>query len=276
MEASTGFPLLASVVAGLAIGAWAGFSATSGWIVVFPMLFVVAERPLFECLLASLVVDWANAVTASLFYLKRREADVRLALYWLLISAPLLLVGVAIAVVVLPRVETVLGGASGPIALAMGLVLLRRAWRTPARSPAQHVAHDAPTAVSALHPMALLRAGLSANAVLMGLLGQSGGLNTALLLIWLRRSPTRVAVATALVLASLVLPVGIVAHAVVAEGAPGLWRALLPFAIASAAASGLAAWQSTRIPERRLEFVVAGCVLLAGVVASAERWVLIR
>lgn len=297
MDAPSAITLWAAVPAGLAIGAWAGFSATSGWIVVFPMLFVVAERPLFECLLAALVVDWANAVAASPFYLQRGDPDLRIALRWLGVSAPLVLVGVGIALVVLPRLETVLGGASGPIAIAMGFVLLRRAWRSPDHAAEQQIAHGESiaeqrivhgettaeqrivhgesTGVAALHGTALLRVGLSANAVLMGILGQSGGLNTALLLILLRRAPTRMAVATALVLAALVLPVGIGAYLVVVGSAPGLWPAVLPFATASALASGLAAWQSARIPERRLEFVVAGCVLLAGVAASLERWALV-
>ena len=235
------------------------------------MLFVVSGRPLFECLLAALVVDWANAAAASLVYVRRGDADLRVVLRWGVVSLPLIVAGVAIAHALLPRFDAVLGGAAGPIALGMGGVLLRRAWRT-AEDGVSPDPEDAPAGISALHATALLRTGLTLNAVIMGLLGQSGGLNTALLLIWLRRFPTRVAVATSMLLATCVLPVGIAAWLFVVGRAPGLWGQIAPFVAASALASGVAAWQSARIPERRLEFVVAGCVLLAGAAASIERW----
>ncbi len=262
----------ASLLAGAVIGAWAGFSATSGWIVVFPLLFVVAERPLFECLLASLVVDWSCAFVAAVSYVRRGDADVGFAVRWAAISVPLVLLGVGIAVSVLPHLDSLLGGISGPIAIGMGLLLLRRAWRSGA--PPTVDAQDAQPTEGPRHATGVLRAGLVANGTLMGILGQSGGLNTALLLIWLRGKPTRAAVATAVLLGAIVLPVGIAAYLWVTAGAGGLWPVLGPFALASIAASATAAHQVAHIPERRLEFVVAFCVLLAGTVATAQRWIM--
>ena len=255
---------------GLAIGAWAGFSATSGWIVVFPMLFVVTGRPLFECLLASLVIDWLNASTASLFYARRGEPDLRVALRWMGASAPLSLVGVGIALLVLPRFDALLGGVSGPIALGMGAILLRRALRS-----GDDMKEDAPHAVATVRGTALLRAGIAANGVMTGLVGQGGGLNVAMLLMWLRGATTRVAVATALVFVATLLPIVIVAYASVVGWTPALWSVVGPFMLASAVGSALAAWQAARIPERRLELVVAGCVLLAGTAATVERFLLL-
>jgi uncharacterized membrane protein YfcA len=257
------------VPVGLAIGAWAGFSATSGWIVVFPMLFVVSGRPLFECLLASLVIDWLNAVAAAVFYRRRGEPDLGVALRWVGASAPLALTGVAIAWVVLPRFDAVLGGVSGPIAIGMGLILLRRAL-----GPRPGAADAGPAAVATVRGTALLRTGIAANGVMTGLIGQGGGLNVALLLMFLRGASTRVAVATALVFVAALLPIVIAAWSFVVGWTPGLWRVAAPFAVASAAGSALAAWQSARIPEQRLELVVAGCVLVAGAAATTERWLL--
>ncbi len=272
MDDPSGLSLWTSVPVGLAIGAWAGFSATSGWIVVFPVLFVVAERPLFECLLATLVVDWANSMTASAFYLRRGDPDLRVALRWMGASAPLVLVGVGVALAVLPHFDAVLGGVSGPIAIGMGLILLRRAWLATDHAP-ERLVHEEPARVATVRGTALLRVGITANGVMTGLVGQGGGLNVALLLMLLRGYPTRVAVATALLFVALLLPVAIVAYLIVVGWEPALWSTILPFALASALASGLAAWQSVRIPERRLEFIVAGCVLLAGAAATIERWV---
>lgn len=273
MDDPSGLPLWTTVPAGMAIGAWAGFSATSGWIVVFPMLFVLGERPLFECLLASLIADWVNAAAASLLYVRRGEADLAVALRWMGVSAPLILVGVGIARVVLPRLDTVLGLAAGPVAIGMGLILLRRAWRgLGSRAPGS--TNEGPPGVAAAHATALLRIGITGNGVLMGLLGQGGGLNAALLLMWLRRYPTRTSVATALALVAFSLPVGIGAYVLVVGGAPGLWAVLAPLLVASAVGSTLAAWQSGRVREHQLELVVAACVLLAGTAASIERWLL--
>lgn len=274
MDDPSGFSLWTSVLAGLAVGAWAGFSATSGWVVVFPMLFVVAERPLFECLLASLVVDWANAAAASFFYVGRGDADLRVALRWMTASAPLALVGVGVALAVLPRFDAVLGGVSGPIAIGMGLILLRRAWRTPRGAAERHVDEN-PVRVATVRGTALLRAGIAANGVMTGLVGQGGGLNIALLLILLRGASTRVGVATALLFVTCLLPIAIVAYLIVVGWVPTLWATFVPFAVASATASGFAAWQTVRIPERPLEFVVAMCVLLAGVAASIQRWLVV-
>ena len=91
---------------------------------------------------------------------------------------------------------------------------------------------------------------------------------------WLRRTLNpRVPVAL-YVIGAFVLPVGIGAYLWVTDGASGTWPVLAPFAVASVAASAIAARQAARIPERRLEFVVAACVLLAGTAATLQRWVL--
>jgi len=254
------------------LGAWAGLSGFSGWAVVFPILLVVWRRPLFECIAGAMCVDWANAAAAALVYAVRGDADRRTAWGWAAVSVPAVLLGVALAWHVLPHLGAALGGGAGPIALAIGAALLVRAIRHDEGEEEDEPARPPPASAASGGRRAGLRAGMLANGALIGAIGQGGGFNAAVLLLLLRGYDTRAAVATGLLVCALAAPAGLLVWLVVVAGAPGLWRIVLPFATVSALASATAAWQAARIPRRSLGFVVAGCVLLAGVVATAERW----
>jgi uncharacterized membrane protein YfcA len=276
--------ILPAAPVGLLIGAWAGFSGYSGWPLVVPMLLVMGGRPLHESLAASMFVDWLSASSASLVYGLRGDADVATAGRWGFVSVPLVLAGAGLSFLLLPRFEGLLHGGVGPIAIALGAALWLRAARLRA-APQVAAATGVPvTLVVAgedengsprLSPgvsRALLGGGMSVTAGGMGLIGMGGGFAAAMLLILLRGDETRRGVATGLLFTALVLPVALLVYLWMLPDGIGFWPVLLPFAACSAVGAGLSAWQSAAIPSRHLGFVVAGCVLAAGVAATLQRW----
>ncbi len=272
---------LLAAPAGLLIGGWAGLGGYSGWPVVVPMLLVVGGRPLHESFAASILVDWVNAVVAGGVYLWRGDVDRLTAGRWALVSLPLVLVGAGLSFSLLYRFEGLMSAGVGPIAIALGLALLVRAAKLRPEVELAVVAGGSATPVlegdshASLAPgtaRALLRAGMSANALGIGFLGMGGAFNAAILLILLRGDETRSGVGTGLVFTALVLPVALLCYLLMLPEGTGVWSVLLPFAGFSALGAWLAAWQGGRIPSHYLGFVVGGCVLLAGAVASFQHW----
>jgi uncharacterized membrane protein YfcA len=259
-----------AIPAGLLIGAWTGLSGYSGWPLVVPVLLVIHRVSLFETVVASILVDWINALVAAAVYLRRRDADVRTARRWAAGSAPIILCGALAAFALLQRWSGLLEGGVGPIGLVLGLALIARAMRSEGDPSA------APGEVSSQLGRAAFRAGALTNAFLMGLVGMGGAFNMAMLLILLRGTGTRAGVGTGLLYTALALPISLLAYLVFLGFEFGLWSVVLPFCAGAAVASGLAAWQAGRLPERALGILVGICVLSAAIAATLQHWAIAR
>jgi uncharacterized membrane protein YfcA len=254
---------------GVLIGAWAGLSGYSAWPVVVPLLFAVLGRPLHESLVASLFIDWVNAVCASAVYLWRGDADRGTACRWAVLAAPGVLVGAGLSFTLLTPFEAWLGAGSGPVALVLGVALLARAARMGPGGEAPPLEQEM---LSTRARRTLLGAGMELNGLGIGLIGMGGGFNAAILLIVLRGDGMRAGVATGLLFSSLVLPVALVTYLLLLRLDVGVWSLAVAFAGIAGPGAALSAWLGSRIRGRDLGYAVGGCVLLAGLLATAQRW----
>ena len=260
-------PILALVVPFcLLSGLGAGMSGYSAWPVVVPLLYVVAGVPLLETLVTSLLIDLANAVVAAPVYLRRGRADLRTAGLLALWAIPVALCGAGLAFAFAEQFSALFRGAAGYISIAIGVLVIVRAWRV---SPG-----DAELDGSRSRPRSTPPAGLVVAAVLIGLLcgvaGVGGGFNLAAALLLLAQHSVRQAVGTALVFAALTLPVVAGAYLIFLDFHLGIWRALLLCAAASALGADAGSRFASRTSERLLLFVVGACVIAAGVAAAVS------
>jgi uncharacterized membrane protein YfcA len=274
MDAANAAQALLSVPIGFLIGFWAGVSGYSGWPIVVPLLFVVSGVPLHESLLVCVLVDLANATVAALVYGRRGEVELGRAVRLAAAALPVALLGVFLSFAWLSGFTSLLRGATGWVGILIGALLLVRAVRMPADSQERGVAPLAQTAGVAdrLRPLryfAALWVGL-----VMGLIGAGGGFSLAVVLMFLAGLPVRHAVGTAMTFTALLLIPVALAYAVRLDLVLPFGWGLLPGIVASAFGCGLAARVAARVLERQLNFVIAISVILAGILATAQAWVL--
>lgn len=271
------------------IGLWAGISAYSGWPLVVPLLFVVADVPVYEAIAASILVDLVNAVAASSVYLRRGDIDASASRELAAWSLPAGLLGALLAFALLGNYTALFKSSAGYFGIALGSLLIARAARMPVAAAAVPAGGDAafvtaalpaviePAAPSWLTPSSsktVTRVGAVVTALLMGLIGMGGGFTIAMVLVVARGFSIRNGVGTGILYSALALPLILLAYLVFLRFEFSLAPILAPCLACSAAAAFAGARSAARIAERPLAFVVGGCVISAGIVATAQSWFL--
>lgn len=239
--------MLVALVAGACVGVAVGLAGGGGAVLAVPMLVYLLDQSVHAATTESLVIVVAASGAGALGHARHRAVCWRLAAAFAAAALPGSVVG---TLVNRAFAAELLLGAFAFLLLGVSVLTWRQGRGAGAAGPDR--CPDLDLRVVALAGFAI--------GTLTGLFGVGGGFAVVPALVLVLGVPIRRAIATSLVIVTVVSAAGLVEHLVV--DADIAWDVALPFAAAAMVTASLGGTLARRIPQRAL--VRAFAVLLAG------------
>ncbi|MGY5875536.1 MAG: sulfite exporter TauE/SafE family protein [Candidatus Thorarchaeota archaeon] len=267
---------------GILVGLGASIIGLTAWPLIVPLFFAVGGFSLHEALLSSMVVDLILAIVLTLFYTKRTDAGVEVPYGLKMGSVAGIVAGLAVLVAfpLIAQFSDVFKGGASIVNFALGSVFIIQAIRTPNRQPQLDNVQAETEPPSKLQQW---RQGLTdkqkvmityvfcgLQGLLTGVIAIGGAMNIVLLLIILMGYSTLRAVGTAMVATTVMLAVTVITYLVLLGFMITTWYLVILYGVIAGVSCILGAFQSQRVSERGLRFVIGIVVLAAAVFATLQ------
>jgi len=263
---------------GFLIGLGAGIVGLTAWPIIVPLLFVIAEVPLHESLLSSLLVDLAIAITLTLFYIRRPESEVNIQLGTRLglVAGVIAMITVVIAFPLLEQYSNAFRGGSPIVTLALGAVFLIQGIRM--RYPAAERTNDGQegkvSSLSISQKQLLSYILCILVGFLTGAIAIGGAMNFVIILVFLLGYRTFRAVGTAMVATTIMLSMTILVYLILLSFTITTLLAVILYICGGVLSSYIAVTRAAHIPERKLRIIIGVVVIATALFASAQVYII--
>ncbi|MFW9834988.1 MAG: TSUP family transporter [Candidatus Thorarchaeota archaeon] len=270
--------LILALPLGILIGLGAGIVGLTAWPIIVPLLFVIAEVPLHESLLSSLLVDLAIAITLTFFYSRQSESEMnfQLGTRFGLVAGVTAMITVVIAFPLLEQYSNAFRGGSPIITLALGAVFLVQGIRM--KSPmtegvtVSHEGRMSSLSISQKHLLSYIFCILVG--FLTGAIAIGGAMNFVIILVFLLGYRTFRAVGTAMVATTIMLSLTVFVYLVLLSFSITTLLAVLLYTCGGVLSSYIAVIKAQHIPERKLRIIIGLVVIGTALFASAQVYIL--
>lgn len=263
---------------GILIGLGAGIVGLTAWPIVVPLLFVIAEVPLHESLLSSLIVDLAIAITLTVFYVQRpgSEVNIQLGTRLGLVAGATAMITVFIAFPLLEQYSNAFRGGSPFVTLALGAVFLIQGIRMK-NSTTERTSENQEGRVSSLSNSQIqflsyifcILVGFLTGAIAIG-----GAMNFVIILVFLLGYRTFRAVGTAMVATTIMLSMTVLVYLILLSFSISTILVVLLYICGGVLSSYIAVTRAQHIPERRLRILIGIVVIATAIFATAQVYIL--
>lgn len=266
--------LILAIPIGLLIGLGAGIVGLTAWPIIVPLLFVIGGVPLHESLLSSLVVDFAIAITLTLFYVQRPDSGVNIQLGSRLglVAGVTAMITVVIAFPLLTQYSDAFRGGSPFITLALGAIFLVQGVRMRKTSD-ENGSVDQGTKVSSLSDSQkhILSYGFCVVVgFLTGAIAIGGAMNFVIVLVFLLGYPTFRAVGTAMVATTIMLSITVLTYLILLTFSISTITVVLLYICGGVLSSYIAVTKAQHIPERKLRILIGIVVIATAIFATVQ------
>jgi uncharacterized membrane protein YfcA len=270
--------LILALPIGFLIGLGAGIVGLTAWPIIVPLLFVIAEVPLHESLLSSLLIDLAIAVTLTLFYarLPESEVNIKLGSRLGLVAGVTAMITVVIAFPLLEQYSNAFRGGSPVVTLALGAVFLIQGLRM--KYPASERTNDNQegrvSSLSMSQKQLLSYTFCILVGFLTGAIAIGGAMNFVIILVFLLGYRTFRAVGTAMVATTIMLTMTVLVYLLLLSFTITTLLAVFLYICGGVMSSYIAVTRAERIPERKLRIIIGVVVIATALFASAQVYLL--
>jgi uncharacterized membrane protein YfcA len=263
---------------GILIGLGAGIVGLTAWPIVVPLLFVIGGIPLHESLLSSLLIDFAIAITLTLFYIRNPDSgvDTKLGSRLGLVAGVVAMITVVIAFPILETYSDAFRGGSPIITLALGAIFLIQGIRMRNPSGENGGAKQRRKASSLSDSQKYILAYVFCIVVgfLTGAIAIGGAMNFVIVLVFLLAYPTFRAVGTGMVATTIMLSMTVVSYLVLLSFSLSTLPVVLLYICGGVLSSYIAVTRAQRIPERKLRLLIGIVVIATAILASVQIYLL--
>jgi uncharacterized membrane protein YfcA len=270
--------LLLALPLGILIGLGAGIVGLTAWPIIVPLLFVIADVPLHESLLSSLLVDLAIAITLTLFYVRRpdSEVDIPLGARLGLVAGITATITAVIAFPILGQYSHLFRGGSPIITLALGALFLVQGirMRTPIDESTQKNQNGRMSALSISQKHFLSYVFCVLVGFLTGAIAIGGAMNFVIVLVFFLGYRTFRAVGTAMVATTIMLSMTVLVYLSLLSFTISTLLAVSLYVCSGVLSSCVAVTKAQYIPERKLRIIIGLVVISTAIFASAQVYLL--
>lgn len=263
-------PLLLLVPLSIFIGISASAIGFTAWPLVVPLLFVLCGFDLYLTLFSSLLVDCGNALVMTVIAARHRHLEIKQGVLLTVFALVWVAGGIFGGRAFIPNHGEMFRGTAGIVTIIIGTAFLIRGWRNKPR-PAGKV----PFSPNRRH---LIYAGVALMAFQIGLVGIGGGMGYAIFLMLFLSYPLLKATGTAMLMTfgSTLFAAGamfflIPSDAFVQSDALKLIPLMVGLSMIGTAAGAKIVYM---VSERQINFLIGGIVVAAGVLASAQKYII--
>ncbi len=236
-----------------------------------PVLFVLFGFELYTAILLSLLIDCGNALVMTAIGIGKREIDIRRGLSLTAFAVFWILFGIYLGRSFLPQNMDLFRGSAGFVTLLIGIGFFCRGIRIRNGNGKESIRPSG----SVIRPY-LIYAGVAIMAFQVGLIGIGGGMGYAIFLMLCLSYPTLKATGTAMFMtffSTLVAVIGISFLIGPAKLLTPAFIMLVPLVLVlSMAGTGFGASITHRLPEHKVNFLIGGVVVAAGLLAALQKY----
>ncbi|MFO7558364.1 MAG: TSUP family transporter [Desulfobacterales bacterium] len=268
----------------LFIGIAASAIGFTAWPLIVPILFIICGFDLYLTICSSLLVDCGNALVMTLIALKHRQLDISRGLLLSVFALIWITAGIALGTTFIPKNEDFFRGSAGFAAILIGIFFIAMGLKKNNRKAFNPGNHEMPSDASV--PMAgkirirslLIYPGVALMAFQVGLVGIGGGMGYAVFLMLCLSFPVLKATGTAMLMtfcSTLFAACGI--YFQIPDGSLLLSKAyplIALIVLMSMAGTFVGAKITYSLTERKINFLIGGIVILAGLIATAQKYLL--
>lgn len=272
----------------LPISLFIGFAASAigftAWPLVVPVLYVIFGFDLYLTLFISLLVDCGNALIITLFAVKNKRIDIKKGLIYAAIVCPVVFLGIYIGTIFIPGNREFFRGAAGFLIILLGIFFIFRGIKgTGARTGNNFILDKILPAALQERFIGILPVfvypGVAFMALQTGVFGIGGGMGYALILIICLSFPTLEATGTAMLITFCSTLCALFGIYMQVPGGLIADEKTICLIIFSAVMSITGAVCGTKIayslPENRINILVGAVIIIAGVVATIQKYILL-
>lgn len=261
---------------GILIGLGAGIVGLTAWPIIVPLLFVIGGIPLHEALLSSLLVDLAIAITLTLFYLRRSDAEVNAHFGVKLgsVAGVTAMLAVIIAFPLLEQYSDAFRGGSPVITLALGAVFLIQGLRLKESNNNSENKESKFSSLSTHQKHVFSYVFCVVIGLLTGAIAIGGAMNFVLVLVFLLGYPTYRAVGSAMVATTIMLSMTVLTYLILLSFSITTLPTVLLYICGGVLSSYIAVKRAQRIPERKLRLLIGIVVIATAIFASVQIYLL--
>jgi len=232
-------------------------------------------------LVVSLLIDCGNALVMTVAGTRKGHVDFRRGLILSAFAVIWVLLGIHLGRGFIPDNTDLFKGSAGIVTILLGFGFLQRGAkiRNLKKQGAPPAASPVKRSISTVKSGAfLIYVGVAVMAFPVGLVGIGGGMGFAIFLMLCLSYPTLKATATAMLITffSTLVAAVLIAARIPPEIFPGPNLPLLPLVlIVSMTATGIGAVVTHRLPQEKVNFLIGGLVVLAGIIATVQKYLFV-
>lgn len=268
----------------LFIGIAASAIGFTAWPLIVPILYIICGFDLYLTLFSSLLVDCGNALVITLIAIRHRQIDIHKGLLLAVFALIWIAGGIALGKVFIPGNEDFFRGSAGIIAIIIGISFVIKGIKnksTRGSIPGPVKENSNPTVLNKAggrFRRYMIYSGVALMAFHIGFFGIGGGMGYAISLMLFLSYPVLKATGTAMLMtfcstlfAASVIFFQIPAGAFVQVDAAFLVPVMI---VLSMTGTYIGAKIAYSLPENKINILIGSIVILAGLLASAQKYVL--
>jgi len=249
-----------------------------------PILFIICGFDLYLTIFSSLLVDCGNALVMTLIALRHRQVDISRGLLFSIFALIWITLGIALGTTFIPNNEDFFRGSAGFAAMLIGIFFIAKGLKKNKEKAVNPGAHKLSSdragkvVVKSRARRRLVYLGVALMAFQVGLLGIGGGMGYAVSLMLCLSFPILKATGTAMLMtfcSTLFAACGI--YFQIPDGSlllPKAYQIIPMIALLSMAGTFIGAKITYSLTEQKINFLIGSIVILAGLIAIAQKYLL--